>query len=53
MCNHLPPHVLHDQTVLDDKTTEWLLKIYPEIHCSQAVILTTGCKQESIRLFLI
>jgi len=28
---HRPPHGLHDLTVLDDETTEWLLNTCPEI----------------------
>jgi len=28
---HRPPHGLHDLTVLDDETIEWLLNICPEI----------------------
>jgi len=28
---HRPPHGLHGLTVLDDKTTEWLLNTCPEI----------------------
>jgi len=28
---HRPPHGLHDLTVLDDETIEWLLNTSPEI----------------------
>jgi len=28
---HRPLHGLHDRTVLDDETTEWLLNTCPEI----------------------
>jgi len=28
---HRPPYGLHDLTVLDDETTEWLLNTCPEI----------------------
>ena len=35
---HRTPHGLHGLTVLDDDTIEWLLNIYPEIECSQAVV---------------
>ena len=28
---HRPPHGLHDPTVLDDETIEWLLNTWPEI----------------------
>jgi len=30
---HRPPHGLHDLTVLDDETIEWLLNTCPEIQC--------------------
>ena len=44
---HRPPHGLHDLTVLDDETIEWLLNNCPEIWCGQAVVrTTTGSKEE-------
>ena len=35
---HRPPHGLHDLTVLDDETIEWLLNTCPDIWCGQAVV---------------
>jgi len=43
---HRPPNGLHGLTVLDDKTTEWLLNTCPEIYCSNAVVRTTSSKEE-------
>jgi len=45
---HGPSHGLHDLTVLDDETTEWLLNTCPEIKCGQAVDRTTSSKKEEI-----
>ena len=35
---HRPPHGLHNLTVLDDETIEWLLNTCPEIWCVHAVL---------------
>ena len=42
MSNPSPPHGLHDLTVLDDETIEWLFNTCPEISCGQAVVWTTS-----------
>jgi len=46
MSNPSISHELHDLTVLDDETTEWLLNTCPGIKCSQAVVSTTRSKEE-------
>ena len=43
---HRPSHGLHDLTVLDEETIEWLLNTSPEISCSQAVVKRTCPKDE-------
>ena len=43
---HRPPHGLHGLTVLNDETIEWLLHTGPEMKYGQAVVRTTGSKEE-------
>jgi len=42
---HRPPHGLHGLTLLDDETTDWLLKTCPKIQFGQAVDCNNSLKR--------
>jgi len=43
---HRPSHGLYGLTVLNCETIEWLLNTCPDILCGQAVVWTSGSKEE-------